>query len=496
MTDPRSGPLPREALEALVDRAPVMIAVVDAGGLIVSVNREQERVLGVSRGALMGTPFVDLGVDADDREQAARLLAGLEGAWKAFAMRRADGSAVHTAWFAVRLAGETVAAVGRDVSEERELAARLARAERLEAIGRLAGGIAHDFNNLLTVIAGNAQLLVELRELTGPALDEAGEIVRAADTARSVVRQLLTFTGRRPQPPQVQDVNERIDNLREIVVRLVDAPVSVEFELGSGLPPVRLEDGQLEQIVINLLLNARDAMPANGRVTVRTAVAEIGAGGAAVLSGRLEPGRYVSLAVSDTGHGMTRETRGRILEPFFTTKASAGGTGLGLSTVHAIVQQAGGCLDIASAPGRGSTFTIYLPPAPVEQTAAPEAAAMPAAVPAARILVIDDHDSIRALCRRALESDGHEVLDAAAADAALGIARTLDRLDLVVVDVRVRGENGRELLQAVRAIRPEARVLLMSAQQRPGNGEAPVLEKPFTAAALVAAVRTVLAPPR
>ena len=484
--------LPREVLEALLERAPVMIAVLDDGGLIVWANREHERALGGTRGALIGRRFADLCAAAEDRTLGSRFLEGLEGGWQPLTLRRADGTVVQTAWSGVRLAAGTIVVVGRDVTEERDLAARLARAERLEAIGRLAGGIAHDFNNLLTVIGGNAQLLVELRELTGPALDEAEEIVRAADTARSVVRQLLTFTGRAPQPARVVDVNERIDHLREIVHRLIDAPIQVEFDLSAGLPPVRLEEGQLEQVVINLLMNARDAMAAGGRVTVRTALAEVGPEGADALSGRVDPGRYVSLSVADTGHGVAPEARQRMLEPFFTTKASAGGTGLGLSTVHAIVQQAGGSLGIDSTPGQGSTFTIYLPAASPEPVAAPERTTVPPPVPPARILVVDEHEAIRALCRRALENDGHEVLDAGTVDAALEAAREAERLDLVILDLRLPGENGRELPGAVRAMQPGVRVLLTSAQRGAASPGAPVLEKPFTAASLVAAVRRVL----
>jgi signal transduction histidine kinase len=491
MPDSGSG-LPREALEALVDRAPMMVAILDEHGRVTWANRELGRVLALAPGALPGLRFVDLALDADDREHAGRLLAGAEGVSVTFRMRRGDGGAAQTTWTTIRPAGGPIVAIGRDVSEERELASRLARAERLEAIGRLAGGIAHDFNNLLTIIGGNAQLLVELRELTGPAYDEAEEIVRAADTARAVVRQLLTFTGRAPQPTRAVDVNERIDNLREIVDRLIDAPVKVAFELGNGLPHVRLEEGQLEQVVINLLLNARDAMPGGGDVQVRTDLAAIGQEGASVMSGRIAPGRYVRLVVADTGVGIERETLERILEPFFTTKANTGGTGLGLSTVHAIVRQAGGHLDIVSAPGKGSAFAIYLPAAASGEAAA-EQSAVPAPVPPAVILVVDDHDAIRAVCRRALESDGHRVLEAASVDAAIEVSRAQDRLDLVVADARLRGENGGTLRRALGAGRPEVRMLLMSGHHVDA-GDAGVLEKPFTAAALVAAVRKALAP--
>ncbi|HXE79120.1 MAG TPA: ATP-binding protein [Vicinamibacterales bacterium] len=489
MTDPDLSRFPRAALETFVQGAPVMMAVLEAGGVITWANQEHERVLGRPVDAMTGLPFADLCASDEDRERARRLFAECSGAWEPLSLRRADDGFVQTSWCGTRLSDGTVAAVGRDVTEERELAGRLARAERLEAIGRLAGGIAHDFNNLLTVISGNAQLLVELRDLTGPAYDEALEIVHAADTARSVVRQLLTFAGGKPQPPQNQDVNERIQNLRDIIDRLIDRPVQVEFEPGAGLPPVRLEEGQLEQIVLNLLMNARDAMPGEGRIVLRTDVEVIGEDGVRTTSGRLAPGRYVSLAVSDTGHGMAPETQRRILEPFFTTKASAGGTGLGLSTVSSIVQQAGGQLDVRSAPGQGSTFTIFLPAAPPTDRAPIEAERMPPPLPPARVLVVDDHPAIRALCRRALENDGHTVLDAAALDTALDALRSTDGIDLVLVDVRLRGEDGRDLL---RSLPPGVRVLLMSTRQHAGDTGSAALQKPFTAAALVAAVRRAL----
>jgi two-component system cell cycle sensor histidine kinase/response regulator CckA len=482
--------LTREDLLAIVEGAPFMLAVVDPDGRVAWCNAELARVLGRPAGALVGASFAALGgVEGPDHEAASRLLA--DGEPLAMRLVRADGAALDAVWRAVRLEGGLVAAIGRDVTEERAQAARLARAQRLEAIGRLTGGIAHDFNNLLTVIQGNAQILVELRELTGDAYDEAAEILRAADTARAVVRQLLTFTGRARQPVGPVDVNGHVENLRGIVQRLLDSRTTVEFELDGGLPPVTLEEGQIEQVVINLLLNAREAMPAGGRIEVQTRLAAIDEPGVELPGGRLAPGRYVAVTVKDSGRGMDAETFRRLFEPFFTTREASGGTGLGLATVHAIVRQARGSVDVVSAPGRGAAFTIYLPAAAAGK-AAPEDAAMPPRAPSGSILVVDHHESVRTLCRRALENDSHQVREAASLEAALEAAHEAGPFDLIVADVRLPGENGRELLEHVRAGQGRTRLLLTSGHPRPEGYDGPFLEKPFTPPQLVAAVRRLL----
>ena len=490
----RAGELPlsRDVLEAVAERVPVMVAVMDTTGHVIWINREHERVLGWSDDELRHSHFTELcGSDALDRDRAAHLLAAADGSWETFRLRRRQGHAIETSWVAFRLHDGTFIAVGRDLTEQRDLSLRLARAEKLEALGRLSGGIAHDFNNLLTVIAGNAQLLLDTAQ-GGPDVRPAlEEMARAAENAGAMVKRLLAFSGREPQPPSTVDLNATIESIRDMVTRLIGSDVRLAFELDAHPSIVRLDIGQIEQIVINLLLNARDAMPGGGRVQVRTGNAD-----ASPVAGarrqRLQPGKYVTLSVTDTGRGMDAGTRVRIFEPFFTTKGAAGGTGLGLASVHAIVAQAGGGIDVTSAPGQGSSFTLFLPSAVPESRASARVGSKRAATHAAAVLVVEDHDVIRRLCRRVLEKEGHQVTEASSAEDALRRAREMKRLDLILADVRLGAEDGLALARALRADHPGARVLLMSGAAGPDTGDAAFLEKPFTPAALVSAVRQLL----
>jgi CheY-like chemotaxis protein len=279
--------------------------------------------------------------------------------------------------------------------------------------------------------------------------------------------------------------------MREMVARLIGSEVRVEFELAAQPSIVRVDVGQIEQVVINLLLNARDAMPHGGRIHVRTSTAD-----AAPATGgrrmRVRQGRFVTLAVSDTGQGMDAETRQRVFEPFFTTRADGGGTGLGLASVHAIVMQAGGSIDVKSEPGQGSTFTIYWPAAEAAVDEASVAVRDAGPARAATVLVVEDHDVIRRLCRRVLENEGHIVAEASNVEHALQKASEMQDLDLLLADVRLGGENGLELARTLRVGRPSIRVLLMSGYASPRVEDAAFLEKPFTPAALVSAVRQVL----
>ena len=484
--------LPQEVLEIVAERVPTLVTVVDATGHVQWINREHERTLGWTIGELRGSHFLELcGSDAADREQASRLLSQGDGGWATFRLRRRDGRAVETSWLGFRLADGTLVAMGRDITEPLALRRRLARAEKLEALGRLAGGIAHDFNNLLTIIAGNTQLLLEHRQPEAETRAALEEIARAADSAGAVVKQLLTFTRREPQPPRPIDLNAAIEDMRDMMARLIGSEVQLEFDLAADPSTVRLDVGQVEQMVINLLLNARDAMPRGGRVRLRTALAEA-APAAGARRHRVRPGKYVTLEVQDTGAGMDEETRQRVFEPFFTTKGESGGTGLGLASVHAIVTQAGGGIDVTSARGAGSTFTVYLPAAEAAADASAAEGAAAATGRSATVLVVEDHEVIRRLCRRVLEGEGHRVQEASSVVHALRLAGEMDELDLLLADVRLGGENSLELVRVLREERPGVRVLLMSGYASPEGGDAAFLEKPFTPAALVSAVRQVL----
>src|SRR3954469_20791861 len=296
--------------------------------------------------------------------------------------------------------------VAHDVSDRKRLERRLAEAEKMEAIGRLAGGVAHDFNNLLTVIGGYAEIL--LQRTAGRDHEDLGEIARAAGQAAELTRHLLAFSGRQVLHPRVLDLNGIVADMETLLHRIIGDDVSVGVRLAPGLAPVEADRAQIERVIINLAANARDAMPDGGALTVETANVELDEQQIS-QHGEGRPGPHVLLAVSDTGHGMDEGVRKHLFEPFFTTKA--GGTGLGLSTVFGVVKQSGGGIYVYSEPGRGTTFKIYLPAAPSAAGPAEPAQAEPAAERGSEtIMVVEDDASVRDLVRLMLEANGYEVL--------------------------------------------------------------------------------------
>ena len=408
-----------------------------------------------------------------------------------------------------RIGGESVGRVWsfRDVTERRraETALRLSeeqlrQAQKLEAIGRLAGGVAHDFNNLLTAILGNCDLLLE--ELPAGGLQRRGveEIQKAAERATALTRQLLAFSREQALELKVLDLNAVVAGMHRMLERLVGERIELILAPGPGLGRVRVDPGQLEQVVLNLVVNARDAMPDGGKLIVETGNVEVDQG-FAERHPPLRPGRHVRLAVSDTGVGMDPETQARAFEPFFTTKERGRGTGLGLATVYGVVRQCEGAIWLYSHPGRGTTFTIYLPrvddgeehpdtvPARIETTSGSET-----------VLLVEDEGVVRTLVRSTLAQRGYRVLEAQNGNQALEIAdHHQGPLHLLLTDVILPGMNGRELAEQLRGRRPETRVLYISGYTEetiarqgvlaPGVG---FLQKPFTLEALARKVRGIL----
>ena len=389
----------------------------------------------------------------------------------------------------------------RDVTQRRDLEAQLLQAQKMEAVGQLAGGVAHDFNNLLTVISSYSEMLLDDLDADAPGRGDLEEIKHAAARAAALTRQLLAFSRKQVLQPRVLDLNtEVLAGLEKMLRRLIGEDIELVTTLASDLALVHADPGQLEQVVVNLAVNARDAMPNGGRLTIETANAELGADDAGRHIG-VQPGHYVMLAVSDTGTGMSGETLGRMFEPFFTTKEQGKGTGLGLATVHGIVKQSAGDIWVYSEPGQGTTFKIYLPR--VE-----EPSAMPAAVAPSQlehggqetILLVEDDDALRVLARKILVSRGYTVLDARNGEDALAvIERVAQRIDLVATDAVMPGMSGRALAERVGTLRPTTRVLLMSGYTdddmiRRGilDPRIAFLQKPFTPGALARKVREVL----
>ncbi len=350
--------------------------------------------------------------------------------------------------------------ISLDVTERRALEAQYQQAQKMEAIGRLAGGVAHDFNNLLTVILGYSQLLLRSLAPGDPRGQDVAEIQRAGASAAALTRQLLAFSRKEIIEPTWLDLNRVLADLREMLERLIGEDVKVVLKLRPEVAVVRADRGQMEQVVMNLAINARDAMPDGGVVTIETANVTLDARYAKThLS--LEPGSYVTLTVTDTGCGMTPDVQGHLFEPFFTTKERGKGTGLGLATVHGIVTQSGGSVNVYSEVGRGSSFKVYLPMADAAWLqAAPPPDVRPRTA-AVTVLVVEDADGLRELARRLLEELGHTAVVAANAEEATRLYKTA-AIDVLLTDVVMPGTSGPDLARRLLEDQPTLRVVYMS----------------------------------
>jgi CheY-like chemotaxis protein len=371
----------------------------------------------------------------------------------------------------------------------------------MEAIGQLAGGVAHDFNNLLTAIIGYANLVSSALEPGDPKLEDVDEIIQAADRAAVLTRQLLAFSRKQVLRPRLVDLNDTVADTVKMLRRMIPEHIELTPILAPELRPTRVDPAQLEQVVMNLVVNARDAMPSGGLLTIETAMVDLDEAYARQHV-PARPGRYVMLTVSDTGIGMDATTLRRIFEPFFTTKEQGRGTGLGLATVYGIVKQSGGNIWVYSEPNRGSTFKVYLPAA--EGSADRELAIETEgpAVGSETILVVEDETAVRHLTRAILERAGYNVHDAAdAIEAEALFAELTDAVDLLITDVVMPGSDGPTMYQRFAQRRPGLKVLFMSGYTdaslvRNGLLDSTsgftILDKPFTARTLTRTVREVL----
>ena len=464
---------------------------------------------------MLGFPSADdlLKMDASrdvyvDPAARARILARCEqfgSAIEEVAWRRRDGSVI-----TVRLNGRPVRApdgtiecfefIVDDVTEQRALEERLRQTQKMEAVGRLAGGIAHDFNNLLTAILGSVDFLRQALGPEHPEHAETEEIQKAALRAADLTRQLLAFSRQQVLAPKVLDVDALVTNLEKMLRRLIGEDVELRFVAKASRAAVLADPGQLEQVIVNLVVNARDAMPRGGKLTIETATVDLDAG-YAWEHGTVEPGRYVMLAVTDTGVGIDRAAQARLFEPFFTTKEFGKGTGLGLATVYGIVKQSGGYIWVYSEPGQGATFKVYLPR--VEPAGEPVAAPQPPARALGgteTILLAEDEAAVRTLARRVLEKHGYKLLLAATGRDGVQVAEQhAAPIDLLVTDVVMPEMGGRELAQRLTARQPGLKVLFLSgytddAIVHHGVLDAGVafLQKPFKPDDLVRKIRAVL----
>jgi signal transduction histidine kinase len=380
---------------------------------------------------------------------------------------------------------------------------QLRQAQKMEAIGRLAGAVAHDFNNLLTAIIGYADMIAE-RANPEDTQRDAAEIRKVADRAAALTRQLLAFSRKQFLDPVVLDLNEAIAGLLQVLPRVIGERIHTQMKLGAQLAPVKADASQIEQTLLNLVLNARDAMPEGGDLIIETANATLDGERLAREGLTLAPGDYVMLRVTDSGTGMDDATRARAFEPFFTTKPKGKGTGLGLATVYGIVDQSGGQISLETAPGRGTTFRIYLPVTTSQQEARQRGPThVPEDAGTETVLLVEDNDSVRELSALALRRRGYTVYEAANAEEAIEWSQTSGlRADVLVTDIVMPGLSGPELATRMTASDPALRVLFMSgytdaADEARGNylGGFPFLQKPFTAGKLAERVRLVLDTP-
>jgi signal transduction histidine kinase/ActR/RegA family two-component response regulator len=392
-------------------------------------------------------------------------------------------------------------AVIERTAELREAQQALAQSQKLESVGRLAGGVAHDFNNFLTVIRGYSRMLVQGLEPASPLRDDVAQMTAACDQALLLTRQLLAFSRRQSFEPRVLDLNRVIRDMAGIVTHLLGEGIEVVITRGASEARVRADAGQMHQVILNLFLNARDAMPNGGRLRIETSETELTAADSQRLPGAA-PGPYVVLSIKDNGLGMDEETRDHVFEPFFTTKPTGKGTGLGLATVYGIVRQAGGHIEVETVRNEGTTFRILLPLSAETLAEEPEEPVFrdDDAPPRlrARILIVDDAKAIRTVLRRVLESSGCDVIDAADVSAALDLLRN-SPVDLVLTDLQMPGRNGVELVRLVVRDFPQVKVIAMSGfegahlSQLPRElGIAAALTKPMQPEALIGAIRAAL----
>jgi PAS domain S-box-containing protein len=504
----------RIRLATAVEQAVEGIMITDANGTIQYVNPALEMMSGYSRAELVGNNpriFKSGKQDASHYNEMWQALQRGE-VWRGFFFnRRKDGTVYQDESMISPIRDgngrvTSYVAVKRDVTREIQLEIQLLQAQKMEAIGRLAGGLAHDFNNILTAITGYSELSMKRLRAGDPLYRNCEEILKSADRASSLTRQLLAFSRRQVLEMKVLNPNSLVTNLQKMLRRLIGEDIELTTQLAEDVWSLKADPGQIEQVIMNLVVNARDAMPLGGKITISTGNATV-TEPRSLSHGILRPGEYVCLSVTDTGVGMDEEVRTHLFEPFFTTKTSEKGTGLGLATCYGIVSQTGGSITVASATGAGTTFQIFLPRH--QQDAQPAAAVAPrATAPASRhaetILLAEDEPAVRELSQLILSDLGYQVLVAGNGAEALALyqAPSTPKIDLLVTDVIMPEMGGRELAERLRVLNPELKILFVSGYtaetdwvSRALAKNTQFLPKPFTAAVLGQKVHDLLSGP-
>jgi len=498
---------------ALLESASQAIMSVDRNGRIVLANPKTEEMFGYSRQELLGArieillPESKRRAHGRDREEFfTRPRVRPMGIGMDLSGRRKNGTE-----FPVEISlsyvetteGLFAIAFVNDISQRKQLEDRLLQAQKMEAVGRLAGGVAHDFNNMLTVIAGYNRMILDDLSPLDPLRGCAEEVLKAADRAAALTRQLLAFSRRQVMQPCVMNVNATVVHTEKMLRRLIGEDVELVLSLPPDIGNIKADPNHIEQAIVNLALNARDAMPKGGRITVETANVHLDENYARTHMG-VKPGDFVMVAVSDTGHGMDAETRRRLFEPFFTTKEKGKGTGLGLASVYGVVKQLGGDIWVYSEPGQGTTFKLYFP-------RIAETASLPAVSPAESdrapstetILVVEDEEAVRDLTVKILRKLGHTVLAAAGGAEAIEIAKSYSGpIALLLTDVVMPNMSGRQVADHLLKLRPDLKVLYLSGYTDNTVIHHGVLDhgveflpKPFSREALARKIRDVLGTP-
>lgn len=491
-----------QTLRAVILTSPLPIYTTDLNGCIKSWNRAAHHAFGWAEWELLDKPLPQFLADPDEtlrmrREQAER---GESDIGLETRCRRKDGSLLDvTIWSAMLRDGagalKGIVDVVADVTERKRLEEQLHHSQKLEAIGRLAGGVAHDFNNLLMVISGYSQMLLEALPSDERARTDLEQVIKAGERASDLTAQLLAFSRRQPVSPKILDLNSLVNDMQRMLHRVIGEDVRLTTSLDQNLKRIHADPGQIEQVVLNLALNARDAMPKGGTLTIRTANVHLDE---AYTKKHLSPapGDYATLAISDTGAGMDHEVQSHLFEPFFTTKEKGKGTGLGLSTSYGIIKQSGGEITFTSEVGAGTTFQIYLPVAE-RQTEPPQPRVeSPAPRGSETILLVEDDEAVRTVLERILKKSGYRVLACRSPHEALAVSvEQAGKIDLLITDMVMPGMSGLELGQKIQHAWPGLQVLYVSgyADSSSATRPDPFLQKPFKPEALAAKVREVLA---
>ncbi|MBW2030305.1 MAG: PAS domain S-box protein [Deltaproteobacteria bacterium] len=502
----------RDRAQQYLDLAGNMFVALDKEGKVTLVNKAATRILGYEEKDILGRNWFETFLPARELKDVRGVFSELMGgktkvfqyyenpvitregeermiAWQNTLIRDNDGSIVGTL------------SSGFDVTERNRLEDQLRQSQKMEAVGLLAGGIAHDFNNLLTTILGNAQLAMMDANKDTPLYEELEEIRTAGEKAADLTRRLLAFSRKEVGRPRFLVVNDLVREMEKLLRRMIEEDIELEAILAPDLWSIYADPNQIDQVIMNLVVNSREAMPKGGRLTIKTANVELDAVSLESFGAENSPGSYVMISIRDTGMGMDRETQSRIFEPFFSTKERDMGSGLGLSTVYGIVKQNGGFIHVKSEPETGTTMEIYFPRAGIEDQTENQEKASNGPQPRRfeTILVVEDDDLMRGLAVKGLRKYGYRALGAKNFDEAVRISGTVEGIDMLLTDVVLEGMNGKDLAERLRTSRPGLKLLFMSGYPQSTlsrhdirGSEAEFIKKPFTPEMLARKVREVM----